>query len=272
MTRFSTRLKPPAASKSLRRTIGAFAGGLVLIASSAEADKVIMKSGKIYEGRIMGETTRSVLISNAPFDPTPHFLPYQDILTIVRDTPVLEPAIDLQRVLMAEFALTGQVFSPNVLTLHPAAGLHMGGGLRPHPLIEIDAGIDWLPEISGHLGITDGTITRGYDHFDAYGGGFALRAYPFYRHKNWRWEPYATAGYQWNRLVMKDSGDYLKGRTWQGGLGVLHPWKWHLYWDLRFLYQRTTYDDVEFLLREGGLSPTIHNPICTFSTGLSYRY
>ncbi len=256
---------------ALRKILIGLAGVLLGVAS-AWADKVIMKSGKIYEGRIMGETSQSVLISNAPMDPTPHFLHYRDVLTVVRDTPAQFSVTDGQRTFMAEASLAGHVFSPETITLHPAAGLHLAGGLRPHPLVELNATLDWIPTLSGQLIISDGTTSRGYESLHAYSGGFALRLYPFCRFKAWRWEPYVLGGYQWNRLVLNGSGDFLKGYSWQAGLGTLIPWRWHLYWDARFLYERTLYDRVQFLLREGSLNDSIHNPTYTFSLGLSYRH
>src|SRR2546430_6907353 len=107
---------------------------LLLGASFARGDKVIMKSGKIYEGRIRGETHQSILISNPPLDPTPRFLELRDILTIVHDTHPEPSPTEQGRYFMIETGLRGSVFSADTLTLHPAPALQVGGGLRIHPL------------------------------------------------------------------------------------------------------------------------------------------
>jgi hypothetical protein len=142
------------------------------------ADKVIMKDGKIYQGRIMGETQDSVLISNAPYDPKPRFIEIKDVLTIVRESGKDPHSIESDRYAVVEALLSGQVFSSNTLTLNPAAGLHVGGGFRLHPLVEIGAIVDWVPDMSGQVAITDGTNLRGYEHFYSYGGGFTVKFFP----------------------------------------------------------------------------------------------
>ena len=60
---------------SFRPLAGIFLLGMLSIPRPAHADKIIMKDGKIYQGHIMGETSKQILISNPPADPQPHFVP-----------------------------------------------------------------------------------------------------------------------------------------------------------------------------------------------------
>src|SRR5262245_16468338 len=85
---------------------------LLGMASLSWADKVIMNDGKIYQGHIMGETSRSVLISNPPLDPKPRFLELKDVLTIVRESrPPEKPTFEDGRFASANVGISGQMFS-----------------------------------------------------------------------------------------------------------------------------------------------------------------
>ena len=245
------------------------------MAQRAMADKVIMKDGKIYEGHIMGETRDSVLISNPPLDPKPRFLDIKDVLTLVRESrPPERPSIEEDRFASANIGVTGQVYSSNIFSFSPAPGLYAGGAFRMHPVIEVGGEFHWVPNLSkGGLTISDvnTSSSRGYESFYAYDGGFSLKLFPFFRHREWRAEPYTTVGYHWSRLVPKDSGDALKGSSLFGGAGVMIPWWKPLYWDVRFLYEHISYDTVRFLGSDGSLSGVTLNSF-TLSTGLSYRF
>src|SRR6266404_3335439 len=109
----------------------------VIPARGVLADKIIMKDGKIYQGHIMGETQRSVLISNPPLDPYPRFVDLKDVLTIVRESrPEEKPSPEEGRFATANIGVTGQVYSSSVFSFTPAPGLYVGGGFRMHPLVE----------------------------------------------------------------------------------------------------------------------------------------
>jgi len=237
------------------------------------ADKIIMKDGKIYQGRIMGETSRSILISNPPLDPKPRFLELKDVLTIVRESrPAEQPSPEESRFASANIGVSGQVYTSSVFSFSPAPGLYAGGAFRIHPALEVGGEFNLIPNLSGGgLTITDTRNTRSYDSFYAYDGGFSMKLFPFFKRVAWRFEPYATMGYHWNRLVPKGSGDELKGTSLFGGAGVMIPWWKPLYWDLRFLYQHTAYDSIQFLTNEGDLSGVTHDSYI-LSVGLSYRF
>jgi len=237
------------------------------------ADKIIMKDGKIYEGHVMGESSRSIMISNPPLDPKPRFVEMKDVMTIVRESrPAEKPTLEEGRFASVSLGLTGEVFSSSVFSFSPAAGLYGAGAFRIHPAVELGGELNYIPELSGgNLSVTDGQNLRGYDHFYAYHGGFSVKGFPFYRCQGWRMEPYLLVGYHWNRLVPKASGDVLKGKSLFGGAGVMIPWWKPLYWDLRFTYQHTRYDAIEFLSGDGDLSGVTHNSYA-LSAGLSYRF
>jgi len=248
--------------------------GLLIVGLSAslQADKIIMKNGKIYQGHIMGEGNETILISNPPLDPQPRFIEMRDVLTIVHDTHPQPPSSEPDRYFMVEGGLGGSVYSADLITLHPAASLHLEGGVRLHPLVELDADLDWTPAVSGRLAISDGTTLRGYESFYAYNGGFSLRIFPFYALKLGPLEPYAITGFQWNRLLPKASSDFLTGTSLEGGIGALYPIVGNLYLDARFVYQHTVYDKVQFNLQEGTLTSDIHIPTYSILTALSYRF
>ncbi len=236
------------------------------------ADKVIMKDGKIYQGHIMGETSRSLLISNPPLDPKPRFIELQDVLTIVRESRPPEKASSEQgRFASANFGVSGQIYSADIFSFSPAPGLYAGGAFRMHPALEVGGEFHYVPNLVGGLTVSDGPDTRGYESFFAYDWGFYFKGFPFYRHQEWRKEPYAIMGYHWNRLIPKASGDQLTGKSIFGGGGVLIPWWKPLYWDLRFVFEHTSYDSIQFLTGNGDLSGVSQNSF-TFSAGLSYRF
>ena len=237
------------------------------------ADKIIMKDGKIYEGHIMGESRKSILISNPPLDPKPRFIALSDVMTIVRERrPVEKSSSEEGRFASISAGINGQAFSSSVFPFSPAPGLYFGGGFRVHPSLELGGEFDFIPSLTGaSFAVTDGQNTRGYENFYAYHGGFLMKVFPFYKSERWRAEPYLTMGYHWSRLVPKDSGDELKGTSLFGGAGLMIPWWKPLYWDFRLTYDHTNYDSIHFLGGDGGLSGVTQNTY-ELSAGLSYRF
>ena len=246
---------------------------VVALASPARADKVIMKDGKIYQGHIMGETQRSLLLSNPPLDPKPRFIELKDIMTIVRESrPEEKPSLEERRFASMSAAVAGSVFSSRTFSFSPAPSLSFGGAFRVHPAAEVGGEFQLTPSLSGpSFSVTDGRTVRGYESFYAYDGGFSAKFFPFFTFNYWRAEPYLMTGFHWSRLVPKASGDALKGKSLLGGAGVMIPWWKPLYWDLRFTYEHTTYDSINFLGGEGDLSGVTLSRY-SFTTGLSYRF
>jgi hypothetical protein len=246
---------------------------LCILTGFSRADKIIMKDGKIYEGHIMGESSRSLLLSNPPLDPRPRFIELRDVMTIVRERrPAEKPSSEEGRFASVSAGLSGQVYSSSIFAFSPAPGLSFGGGFRVHPAVELGGEFDFIPSLTGSgLVVTDGKNTRSYESFYAYHGGFSFKLFPFYTFRQWRAEPYLAAGYHWSRLVPKGSGDELAGTSPFGGAGVMIPWWKPLYWDFRFTYDHTNYDSIHFLGGDGGLSGVTHNS-CELSVGLSYRF
>jgi hypothetical protein len=246
---------------------------LLSLATVSWADKIIMKDGKIYEGHIMGESRRSILISNPPTDPKPRFLELRDILTIVRESrPPEKPSSEEQRFASVNAGVSGQVYSSRLFSFSPAPSLYVGGGFRVHPAVELGGELSYTPSLSGSgLTVTDGTQTRSYESFYAYEGGFSVKLFPFFKYRDWRAEPYLVTGYHWSYLVPKASGDELKGDSLFGGMGVMIPWWKPLYWDLRFTYGHTSYNSIQFLSRNGDLNG-VTSASYSLSAGLSYRF
>jgi hypothetical protein len=236
----------------------------------ARADKVIMKDGKVYEGRIMGETTRAVLITNAPLDPTPRFLPLGDVLTIVRERHVEVPSPDRDKYATVDAGLQADLLTTSDVGIHTAPGLYARGGFRLHAFVQVEAELVWQPALSGGFAVTDNTTVRGYEKFSAYHGGFGLRGYPFGR-KRGNTEPYAVIGYAWTRLAPKGTDDYLKGYRIQGGVGVQHRLRGPLFVDARLLYEHTRYESIRFLTGEGTFGSALRHDGITLSTGFSWR-
>ena len=145
--------------------------------------------------------------------------------------------------------------------------------MRVHPALELGGEMNWIPNLSGGLLVSDqaNAPIRGYESFYAYHGGFSAKCFPFYKFRQWRVEPYLTSGYHWSRLIPKASGDALKGTSVFGGFGTMIPWWKPLYWDLRFTYVHTSYDSINLLGGEGDLSGVAHNS-CELSVGLAYRF
>jgi hypothetical protein len=248
----------------------AVVGWLVLFATPLFAAKVIMRDGKIFEGKILAEPGGDVLIKTNPVDPRAKLLPQQEILSVVRD-PVPQTSKDPQRYLQAEAVLNGNVFSSWDLSMDPAASLWLGGGIRLHPVIELDAGLDWKPAMSGSLTVSDGTAQRSYERFAAYSGGFALRIYPLYYRKD-KIEPYGLFGYEWSRLVPKGSGDNLNGGGVKFGAGATWPIHGSLFLDTRLIYRRTRYSRIFFRQQEGDADPPVMNDSYSFGAGVAYHF
>lgn len=255
------------------RRLALFIALMGLIVTAASADKIIMKDGKIYEGHIMGETHRSILISNPPLDPKPRFLDLRQVMTIVRDRPLERiPSLDEQRFATLSVGAGAAMHQSTTFSFSPSSTLYFGGGFRIHPSVELGGELLYTPSLTGTgLTVSDGTHIRGYESFYAFEGGFSVKGFPFYRHRERRWEPYLTTGYHWSRLVPKASGDELRGHGLFGGLGIQIAWWKPLYWDLRFTYTHTTYDAIQFLGGEGTLSNVTNNTY-GLSAGLSYRF
>jgi hypothetical protein len=247
---------------------------LLCLSPLAHADKVIMKDGKIYYGRIMGESRRALLISNPPLDPKPRFIELRDVMTIVREPhPAEKPSPEEGRFASVSGGILGQVFTSNIFSFSGAPAVYVGGGFRVHPALELGAEMNYTPALSGSLGVKDtqNQVSRAYQHFYAYQGGFSAKILPFYNFNSWRAEPYLVTGFHWSRLVPKDSGDSLRGTSLFGGLGLLYPWWKPLYWDFRLVYDHTQYDSIHFLGGDGDLSGVTHNTF-EMSIGLSYRF
>jgi hypothetical protein len=253
------------------RSLLVFLGLGLTCPSLARAAKVIMKDGKIIEGKIVAETNGDVLIRTPPVNPMPILLPARAILTIIRD-PVPEKPYDPQRYVSLETLLEGNVFTANNMTLDPGASLRIGGGLRIHPLVEIGGGFIWKPALSGALAVTDGKTTRGYERFYSYGGGFTAKLFPCYRIRRWTTEPFLIVGYEWTQLVPKASGDGVDGRGLEGGFGVQRPLTKKLFLVAQFLYRGTGLDTIDFQGLRGTLDPEIHVNSYTFSTGLAFHF
>src|SRR5450755_3091316 len=111
---------------------------LLSLTSLSWADKIIMRDGKIYQGHIMGETSRSLLISNPPLDPKPRFLELKDVLTIVRESrPAEKTTLEESRFASAAIGISGNVYSSKIFSFSPAPGLYFGGSFRIHPAVEL---------------------------------------------------------------------------------------------------------------------------------------
>jgi opacity protein-like surface antigen len=243
---------------------------VALLSVSAHADKIIMKNGKIYQGHIMGETQKEMLISS-PADPQPRFIPKGEILTIVHDGP---PPVSEERRELAtlELLMSGQFHSSPNLNLDPNAGLHAAGGMRPHPSFEVGAEINYAPAQTGDVAISDGVTTREYTRFATVAGGFYVKGFPAYRYRDWRWQPYLMMGYLWQRFMPKATTDELKGKSFEGGAGVSYLLSKSWCVEARFIYLDTSYDTVNFLLREGSLNSNVHVRTYNVMTGIAYRF
>ena len=245
---------------------------LPLAMSFVLADQVIMKDGTVYKGKIQIDTDKAVLIGNPPFDPNSYLLKSEDIEKIIYEEYRLNPPAERKRGPVAEVRVNGNTFSSDQLSFKPATSLYAGLGFRVHPLLELNGGVDWTPALhtSDGFSVTDGTTTRRYQDFWQYTAVFSARIYPFFD-KKWKTEPYLTAGYGWSHQMPSASGDSLKGSGWHVGFGAIRPLTTHLFMEGRFVYQKLSYDTIQFLGQEGTLQPTIDQRVCAFSLGLSYR-
>jgi hypothetical protein len=240
------------------------------------ADEVHMKDGTVYKGKILIDTDKALLIGNPPYDPNSYLLETKDIEKIVYEEYKPAPPAERRRGFVFETRLTGSFFSSSQLPLSPAAGLYAGAGFRIHPLFELEAGFDYLPALktSDHeLSVTDGeTVRRGYERFSMFGGRVGGRFYPWgTARRNWRTEPYLVAGYGWSRFKPKASGDTLKGNGWLVGVGAHRPLSRNFFLDLRFTYEPTKFGEIDFIGREGQISPKVDQKRFNLSAGVSYR-
>jgi opacity protein-like surface antigen len=248
--------------------------GLVgLCLAPALADKVITKDGKVYKGKIMIDSDKAVLIGNPPFDPNSYLIQAEDIDTIVYEEYKPNSPAERRRGLAVNLDVMGHAYSSSELSLQPAAGLALSGGFRFHPLFEIGAGLQWVPQVnaSSDLSISDGTATRAYESFWSYTMNVLGKIYPFYKKAKWKTEPYILTGYGWSRLIPKASGDSLEGAGWMLGAGAIRPITNNLFLDGHFAYHAMSYDKVNFLGQHAAISPEITEHQYTLAVGLSYR-
>jgi hypothetical protein len=246
----------------------ALIGALLFLISPLWGAKVIMKDGKIYEGRIVAETDGDVLM-RTKLDNRRKLLPADEILSVVRDTATVVE--DPQRYASIETSVFGFVSDSTNVELRPAAGLSFAGHLRAHPLVDVGGGLDWIPALSGALAVTDGTVTREYHRFYSWSGGFSGRLFPFYLY-HWKIEPFVSAGYHWSKLVPKGSGDSLSGQGLEGGAGAQWPVCKHLFLVAQLIYRRVSLDSIDFHGAQGGLtSPALMGGF-SFSTGVAYHW
>jgi len=249
-------------------------GILLLTSQVLWADKIIMKDGKIYQGRIMGETSRSILIHPQNSDLKPFFVNALEVQTVVHDSQGPGPiSPDAGRFAQFEALIIGTQFSSQKLGMGWAPGLTIGGGFRLHPLVEVGVGFDFWPALSGTVIVQDiqSQMARQYKSFYAYGGGFHMKLFPFFRHPLHRFEPYVIGGYHWNRLTPKESGDYFSGTSWLTGIGISWRWTQALALEGRILYQHIGYDKIRFQTGEGDITG-VHQEGVQLGTGLSYRF
>ena len=244
---------------------------IFLLAASASADKIIMKDGKIYEGHIMGEGAKSVLI-RINQQAKPQFIALRDVQTIIRESHPADPIPDeAGRFATVEVMLLGTAFGHDTFHIKAAPGINVAGGFRIHPALELGGGINVWPALSGEVTLTDGTTVRGYEKFNAWSGGFHAKVFPFYRRREARAEPYVMSGYHWCQLTPAGSGDYFTGRAWFTGVGV--SWRWFnpVFVEGRFLYQKTSFDSVKFQSGQGSVSG-VGQEAYQMGLGLSYRF
>ena len=238
------------------------------------ADQVIMKDGTVYKGKIQIDTDKAILIGNPPFDPTMYLLKSEDIEKVIHDEYHPPPPAERKRGFSLDGRINGNLFTSDQLPLGPAASLYAGVGFRVHPLLELNGGIEWTP--FAHAGnplavqASNGNAPRQYEDFWQYSPVFSARIYPFYD-KKWKTEPYLTAGYSWIHLIPKGSGDSLSGSGWHVGFGAIRPLTTHLFLESRFVYERFSYDTIQFLGQEGTIQPEIDQNVYSFSLGVSYR-
>jgi hypothetical protein len=248
--------------------------GLVgLFLAPALADKVITKDGKVYKGKIMIDTDKAVLIGNPPFDPNSTLIQAEDIDTIVYEQYHPNSPAERRRGVAFNLDLQGNGYSSSELSLRPAAGLNLSGGFRFHPLIELGAGLQWVPQVNAanSLSISNGTTERAYESFWSYTTYVQAKFYPFFKKTKWKTEPYILMGYGWSRLIPKASGDSLEGAGWLLGPGAIYPISKNLFLDGHFVYQNMSYDKVNFLGQHAAISPEIAEHQYTLAVGLSYR-
>lgn len=245
-----------------------------LATSHVSADKVIMKDGTVYKGKILIDTDKAILIGNPPFDPNSYLLESKDIQTIVYEEYRQPPPAERRRGFHVESHVSGNVFSGGEMSLSPSAGIYAGAGFRVHPAFELTGGWEWLPSVhSGSgLNVQDTTVSRTYQSFFIHQAVVAGRIYPWWRNMKWVTEPFLTAGYRWSRLIPKGSGDSLHGAGWQVGAGAIRPLTKHLFLETQAAYQKITYDTVHFHGTEGTIQPEIAKKDFSFSAGLSYRF
>jgi len=231
-----------------------------------------MKDGKIYTGRIMGETSRSLLLRTPPPDSKSIFLNLREIQTIVREKHDPEkPSEEAGRYATLEVTALGTWHERSVFRFSETGGLGLAAGFRLHPSIELGAGLEIGPSLAGNVSVGDGRTVRGYEAFSAYAGGFQAKFFPLYKVWDSRFEPYVMGGYRWNRLVPQGSGDHFGGSSWLAGMGTRWRWRRHLAWDFRAQVQDISYQRVKFGAGQGDLSGVGYTSV-SLGVGLAYLF
>lgn len=258
----------------MKRLLALSAAFSLFLPGTVLADKVIMKDGTVYKGKILMDSDKAVLIGNPPFDPNSYLLEAEDIATISYEEYHRPPPAESRRGFLMETRLGGNVFSGGEMSLGPAASLYTGAGFRIHPLFELDGGIEWLPHLNSgsSLVVTDANTFRQYEKFYMYSAIVSGRFYPLFKKMSLPAEPFVITGYRWSRLRPNGSGDRLNGSGWHLGFGAIRPIARNLFLEGQFQYQRITFDSVEFLGQEGNIRPEITKNVFHFSTGMSYRF
>jgi hypothetical protein len=259
---------------AFRKWMMFFAGLFWACAGPVRADKILMKDGKIYDGRIMGETSRTVLIRLSNPDAKPVFLNLSDVQTVIHDRQSPETlSPEAGRFAQLSLLVSGTHFSSRTLGFGWASGLTFEGGFRVHPALELGAGLDLWPALSGQVAVenTQSQTVRGYQAFYAYSGGFHAKVFPFFKKSLNRFEPYVIGGYHWDRVTPKGSGDYFSGTSWLTGVGVHWRWTPAIAFEARVLYRRSGFDTVKFQSGTGDISG-VHQDSVSFGTGVAYRF
>ncbi len=242
---------------------------------SAAADQILMKDGTVFKGKILKENSRRILIGNPPFDPKEHLVRTEDVEKIIYEEFKPLPPAERRYGFMLETSLAANVFSSDDLSLHPGAEFILGGGIRVHPLFEIDGGLGCQPVASASssgLSVSNTATTRAYEQFVWTDRFIMGRVYPFFWKTAWKTEPYLIGGYAFTHLTGKGTEDTLQGNGWLAGAGALRPIANHWFVDARVLARHIRFDTIDFLGQEGRLQPAVEETLWSLWLGASYRF
>ncbi len=210
-----------------------------------------MKDGTVYKGKIQIDNGKAILIGNPPFDPTSYLLKAEDIDKIIYEEYRPNPPAERKRGLTFESRLlSGKCVFVQINSV----------GTRARPLRGArvsrasDARTEWRHRLdSGHafqqdaFSVSDGTTTRRYQDFWQYSAVFWPRLYPFLSEKMEN----GTLSHRRIQLgpsnSQRVSGDSLKGSGWLVGFGAIRPLTTHVFLEARFVYQKMSYDTIQFL-------------------------